>query len=485
MDAFEREALEADALDEIATFALQKDAEGSAVIPCTIKKDAYLTLAMQGNRTGLITAEVEALEDTDLYITFDEILTDGEVNPYRMGCANVIIHRLAKGERYHLLTAEPYTFGYANVICRKGSLKLFSFGIRRVEFNRELVTRKLDEQKSDAVIARIYHAAVETFLQNTFDIYMDCPSRERAGWLCDSFFTSRVEHALTGKSTVERNFLSNFAMVERFDGLPHGMLPMCYPSEALRGEFIPNWAMWFVLELEEYLTRTNDRSLVDSLRQKLYDLLAYFRSFENDDGLLERLPGWIFVEWSRCNSLVWDVNYPTNMLYYRFKRAISALYGDPSLLDEAEALRCEIRTQSRQTLFFCDNAVRGENGELHLSGEVTETCQYYAFYMGVASVEEDPELWNTMLHEFGPDRKTNNQHPTVHFSNAFIGNYLRLELLSLAHEDALLDANIRSYFDYMAIRSDTLWENDSVVASCNHGFASHVIVWLDRLGYLN
>ena len=56
----------------------------------------------------------------------------------------------------------------------------------------------------------IFNAAVETFKQNTLDIYMDCPSRERAGWLCDSFFTARAEHYLTGASTVEKNFLENF-----------------------------------------------------------------------------------------------------------------------------------------------------------------------------------------------------------------------------------------------------------------------------------
>ncbi len=33
----------------------------------------------------------------------------------------------------------------------------------------------------------IYDAAVETFRQNALDVYMDCPTRERAGWLCDSF----------------------------------------------------------------------------------------------------------------------------------------------------------------------------------------------------------------------------------------------------------------------------------------------------------
>ena len=47
-----------------------------------------------------------------------------------------------------------------------------------------------------------------------------------------------------------------------------------------------------------------------------------------------------------------------------------------------------------------------------------------------------------------------------------------------------LEENIRGYFDYMAQKTGTLWENDGDYASCNHGFASHVLIWLDRLGYL-
>ena len=38
--------------------------------------------------------------------------------------------------------------------------------------------------------------------------------------------------------------------------------------------------------------------------------------------------------------------------------------------------------------------------------------------------------------------------------------------------------NIEGYFYNMAVLSNTLWEMDSTKASLNHGFASHVAVWL-------
>jgi alpha-L-rhamnosidase len=396
----------------------------------------------------------------------------------------VVLYRLRGGKRYHLLTAEPYTFGALNLIAREGGITVHSCGLRRVGFDRREIIKALNAEKADDVISRIYHAAVETFCQNTFDIYMDCPSRERAGWLCDSFFTSRVEHLLTGKSTVERAFLSNFAMADHFESLPEGMLPMCYPADVLNNEFIPNWAMWFVLELREYAERSKDTEMIGALHEKMYALLGYFRKFENADGLLENLENWVFVEWSKCNELTQDINYPTNMLYYRFKKALAELYGDQALSAEADALRGVIREKSRMGMFFCDNSVRDAQGTMRLSEILTETCQYYAFYMGIATVKEDAALWKTMVEDFGPERKQSNLHPEIHFSNAFIGNYLRLDLLSQAGLYERLEANIRGYFDYMAKKTDTLWENDSEVASCNHGFASHVLVWLDQLGYL-
>ena len=55
--------------------------------------------------------------------------------------------------------------------------------------------------------------------------------------------------------------------------------------------------------------------MVDALQPRVLRLLDYFKPFENEDGLLEKLQSWVFVEWSAANDFVQDVNYPSNMLY--------------------------------------------------------------------------------------------------------------------------------------------------------------------------
>jgi alpha-L-rhamnosidase len=338
---------------------------------------------------------------------------------------------------------------------------------------------------SDPRLNRIFAAGVETFRQNSVDLFMDCPSRERAGWLCDSYFTARVAMDLSGNTLVEKNFLENFTLPDKFPNIPQGMLPMCYPADHRDGVFIPNWSLWFVIQLEEYLERSRDGKLVASLRPRIMRLFEYFDHFENENGLLESLESWIFIEWSKANDFVQDVNYPTNMLYSAALKAAGKIYNIPEYVSEAEEIRDTIRKQSFNGSFFVDNAERNPDGNLTVTANTSEVCQYYAFYFNIASPESHPELWQKLLTGFGPDRKVIDQYPHVHFANAFPGTYLRLELLSRYNETRhLLDESI-DYLHYMAEKTGTLWENLSPTASCNHGFASHAVHFLyrDVLGF--
>lgn len=447
----------------------------------SLSKNRYVMAEMPVNTTGFVKLKVKCRKDSRLILTFDELLQDGKINHIRMNCINVVIYDLKGGEEYELISAEPYTYKYINAICLSGEIDIEYMGMIRIDFRRDEIKNHLASH-ADEQIKRIYDAAVETFRQSVVDIYMDCPSRERAGWLCDSFFTSRVEKLLTGESKVEHAFLENFTMEKPFEYIAEGMLPMCYPADHVHGNYIPNWAMWYCLELKEYLERTGDRAFIDDAKEMMYSLLSFFRGFENSDGLLEKLEKWVFIEWSRANDLTQDINYPSNMLYSAFKNTLAELYDDPALAEEAKKLRSVIREKSRMGLFFCDNAVYDENGVAKLSGECTEACQYYAFYMGIATKEEDGELWNVLVNDFGPER--NEKYAHIHKANVFIGNYLRLDLLMADGLNDKLEENIRGFFDHMALTTGTLWENLTSHASCCHGFASHVLVWLDHLGYL-
>jgi hypothetical protein len=124
-----------------------------------------------------------------------------------------------------------------------------------------------------------------------------------------------------------------------------------------------------------------------------------------------------------------------------------------------------------------DNAVR-RDGKLQATRNRSEVCQYFAFFFGAADRTTHAKLWETLRDHFGPDR--GKSFPEVHAANSFVGNVLRLELLSQAgRSQQILDESI-AYLLYMADRTGTLWENVGAYASCNHGFASHIVHTLYR-----
>ncbi|OQB14331.1 MAG: Bacterial alpha-L-rhamnosidase [Firmicutes bacterium ADurb.Bin193] len=421
------------------------------------------------NLSGFMGAEVTCSEDSRLMLIFDEILVDGDVDFKRLLAISAISYEMKKGT-YKIESLEPYTLRYLKLLVLKGKCKVGGLYIR------EYCNPDTDNARfecSDNRINTVFKAGLETFKQNAVENFTDCPSRERAGWLCDSFFTGRTEYYLTGRSLVETNFIENYMLPNKYPCLPEGMLPMCYPADFNRGEILPNWALWFVIQLEEYLYRTGNAEMIEALRPKVIALFEYFEAFKNEDGLLEKLEGWVFVEWSMANKLVQDVNYPTNMLYAKALEVAGKLYDLPNYTDESIKIHETVRKQSYNGEFFVDHAVR-EDGRLVVKDDTTEVCQYYAFFCGTADKERFPSLWETLLRNFGPNRKKTGKYPHIHIANAFIGNYLRFEILSgYGYVSRILQESV-DFFLYMAEKTGTLWEHIDTRASCNHGFASHI-----------
>lgn len=417
--------------------------------------------------------EVVTSEETELAIAYDEVLSpQGDVDFKRFGICDAAKWTLPKStEPIRWETFDPQAARYVKIICLKGSFTLNNFYMREYAYPQ---TREAAFECEDERVNKVYRAAALTFRSNAVDAFTDCPTRERAGWMCDSFFTARAAFDLTGKTDVESATFENYRLPQSFPNIPDGALPMCYPSDTWHGQFIPNWNMWFVLELEEYLWRSGDRAAIEALRGKIEKLFTFYSQYLNSDGLLEKLPNRVFVEWSAANNYLQDVNYPTNMLYAAALDAASRLYSVPEWHEQAEQMRETIRAQAYDGKFFVDHAKRGEDGALEVLQDKSEVCQYFAFFFKTASPETYPELWKILLDEFGPNREKTKAYPGVAKANSFVGNVVRMELLSQARRVDQILAESVAYNEYMADRTGTLWENTGATASCNHGFASHI-----------
>ena len=472
-------------LDELdVPVSLILDGTRTAVPPCPVPEGQYpLTLSenrfflsdLSRDLTGFIGIRLRCGSACHVIVCFDEILTDGDVSYNRESSACCISLECAPGS-YTLETIQPFTCRYLKTMVLRGEVTVESVYLREYE---NPMADPADFSANDPALGDIFRAAKATFAQNAVDLYMDCPSRERGGWLCDSFFTARVEYALTGTHSVEDAFLENYALPASFPHLPDGMVPMCYPADHFDENYIANWALWLILETFEYRQRGGDPDLIARLEPRIRGILEFMSHYENSDGLLEDVPGWVFVEWSRANDLTAGVNYPSNMLYSAALRAAGVLYGDSDLLDKGRRLCETVRAASFDGQWFCDQALRS-GGTLIRGSEATEVCQYYAFFFRVADAHTHPRLYRRMLEEFSPGNRAAGLHPQIAPANAFVGNYLRLELLSRAGLSQQILEEVKAFFTPMAALTGTLWEHMNPLASCDHGFASHAACSLIR-----
>ena len=439
---------------------------------------AYETLDFSRIVTGIVEVEIIAGNAGEVFFAFDEILSDEKlktIKPFRGDTANVFKWTVKKAGVYNLSAFEPYAFRYANVITSAGVKA--NVKVRAYE-NPE--AGKMLFECDDKKIEQIMEAARHTFAHNAVDLLTDCPSRERAGWLSDSFFSSVAERVFTGDNKVERAFLQNYILADK-SGHPKGMIPRCYPADYYEEDgFIPNWSLWYILEIYKYFTQYGYDETVEKSRANVEGILNYFIDFENEFGVLEDLKGWIFVEWSAANNSdhINGINVPSNACYYASLLAAAKVYGIKGLKEKAEKVKDYLLKNAYVDGFFVDNLIRNEKGDIIPTENYTETCQYYMFFFKCADKYTHKELFDKMLNEYGKsDSSVSGGNPVkkqLTPSNMIYGVYMRLELLMREQKRVeLLNECVRYFYD-MTQKTGTLWENNTASASCDHGFASYV-----------
>ena len=437
-----------------------------------LSKDEYALFDVGKNITGFIGFDIIVCEDCELYVIFDEIFGTAEVpvNFKRLSCANVMKWTLSKG-KYSIQSADLYTLRYSQVIVAKGRVKIICASITVYEKSGGYnLIHSTDDREIDVII----DAAISTASQNTIDVLMDCPSRERSCWINDVYFSRHSACFFAGDDKSLKMSLENYILSGQLRELPVGMIPMCYPAEHLNGEYIPNCAMWYAIILCEYLKENKLSEYKPIIDKQLDGLLSFFAGYENEYGLLENLDSWIFIEWSVANTAeyVECVNYPSNMTYYKMLVSIAGYRCDDRLLKKAEVLKSNILKFSYNGTYFEDNSIR-KNGKLTRTGHTSEACQYYAFELGVASKKEYPLLFEILKNNFSSNRDANKNYPMVGKANVIVGLLMRLSLLIENGETGRVVKEIKDVYLPMAIKTGTLWENTEPAASCNHGIAAY------------
>ena len=344
-------------------------------------------------------------------------------------------------------------------------------------------------QCSDDNINRLYEAARRTLKLNTLDIFMDCPERERGGWLCDSLWTARACSMLMGNTDVERAFIENFLLTPK-ESMWHAFFPECYPALKPNYDACPGlltWSFWLMLELCEYVERSGDVAFARTHAGRVEAFVDGSLELIGPSGLLENLP-WIFIDWSLANEYCRPISTAANALYARMLLDLGKLYGRDDWAKRGGELRAILRTalagsneKPQDIGGFLPDALEYRDGQLHKRGNISEAAQYTIIWSGLFDRAEMPHYFWRLIHTTGPAREFECD-TRLGKAQLFIGLCIRLDMLSRLGEYDIMLRELHAIYDpQLREGPGTLWENlDVLNTSRCHGFSSHAAVLLTR-----
>ena len=185
-------------------------------------------------------------------------------------------------------------------------------------------------------VAKVSRRAMEMCMH---EMLFDCPYYEQQMYPGDTRIQLNVLNALTRDPRMTR-----FAMsVYDYDRRDNGMVGMNFPTRGTQES--ATYTMCWIMMFRDYLMWHDDAAFLKARMPGVRNALMGLALYENEEGLLENLPGWSFMDWVRgagafaggvapCGSPGEGVSALNNLQYLlalQSAAAVDAALGETSL----------------------------------------------------------------------------------------------------------------------------------------------------------
>jgi hypothetical protein len=143
----------------------------------------------------------------------------------------------------------------------------------------------------DEEVGPITRVAVRGLQMCSHETFMDCPYYEQLMYVGDTRLEMLTTYVVTRDDRLVRRGIELFDHSRRNWGFVNERYPSHIPQ--LSTTFSMIWA----LVLRDYAFWRDDPAWVRDRMVGLRSMLEHFQPYFNDDGLLEALPGWSFMDW--------------------------------------------------------------------------------------------------------------------------------------------------------------------------------------------
>ncbi len=271
----------------------------SLPVKLTIPTGAYARLVIDMGHivAGSVQLDVSAPEGTTFDLCYVEDPLSGGA-PVMFG-PHAGSRYVARGEqdRHQVFDMNGFRYAYMIVHGTAGEVTLNDIAVQEYHYPWQAGASFVC---SDASLNQIYQAGIRTVQLNSWDAFMDCPTREQRAWVGDSVVHQMVHLATNTDWRLAWHYLT-LGNSPRSDGI----LPMSVAGdiEASGGMTIPDWSLHWVHGVYNLYRFTGNQETVLTLMPTVARVLRWYAPYQTKVGVLKDVTEWNLVDWS---SLITD-----------------------------------------------------------------------------------------------------------------------------------------------------------------------------------
>jgi hypothetical protein len=144
----------------------------------------------------------------------------------------------------------------------------------------------------DAGLKKIWETGWRTARLCAMDTYMDCPYYEQLQYVGDTRIQALVSLYVSGDDRLMRKSIEDIS----HSFIPEGLTQSRYPSRDL--QVIPTFSLWWVCMLHDYYMHQKDDDYIRGHLNGVENVLRWYASKLDKEGMLGPLSWWQFVDWS-------------------------------------------------------------------------------------------------------------------------------------------------------------------------------------------
>ena len=329
------------------------------------------------------------------------------------------------------------------------------------------------EAHGAAMLDDVQRICVRTMQMCCHEMLFDCPYYEQQMYPGDTRVQLNVMSSMTSDDAMVRRAIEMFDLNRRDDGI----VPFNFPTRCEQDGAA--YTLCYLGMYGDYLMNHSNRDWLRARLPGFRNTLSAFELYERNDGILENLPGWSFLDWTSEWKGGWapgsrgGANAELNLFYLMALQGAASVedaFGNRYLAEHWREKAGRLRTAVIKTFFDVEKGLFASD-----SGHTVfaEHAQCLALLADVFAREKAQSLFGRLVAERNLNRAT------VYFSYYLFEAYFRF-----CRPDLFLE-RLELWKDYLRLGSTTTLESPEFpgryARSDCHAWGAHP-VWFFRTG---